>query len=181
MTAQATPRNKFSFYYDYQWDCDQSSQSLDQGCRPRGDDWTTGSFFGSGFSPEGVSNYWDGREIISQVTWSSPVTNKLLLEAGYATFLSHWGWMKQPGAITDLVQVTQIVPFFKVYRAVDNMLDNNQNPNTWRASATYATGAHSLKFGYQGAYHVENTMDLASDPRMTVTDLGFIVSRTRVC
>ncbi|HEY7442501.1 MAG TPA: carboxypeptidase regulatory-like domain-containing protein [Vicinamibacterales bacterium] len=175
LTAQATPRNKFSFYYDYQWDCDQSSQSLTEGCRPRGEDWTTGSIFGSGFSPEAVSNYWDGREIISQVTWSSPVTNKLLLEAGYATFLSHWGWMKQPGAITDLVQVTQLAPFFKVYRAVDNMLDNNQNPNTWRASATYATGAHSLKFGYQGAYHVENTMDLASDPQMTITDLSPIV------
>ena len=52
-----------------------------------------------------------------------------------------------------------------MYRAVDNMIDNSQNPNTWRASATYVTGAHNLKFGYQGAYHVEETTDLGSDPR----------------
>lgn len=175
LTSQVTPRNKVSFYYDYQWDCDQSSQSTSEGCRPRGTDWTTGSIFGSGFSPEAVSNYWDAREIISQATWSSPVTNKLLLEAGYSTFLSHWGWMKQPGAITNLVQMTTLVPTFKVYRGVDNMLDNDQNPNIWRASATYVTGAHNMKVGYAGAYYVENTMDLASDPRYTLTDLGFIV------
>jgi hypothetical protein len=175
LTAQATPRNKFSFYYDYQWDCDQGSQSSQEGCRTRGDNYVFGSVFGSAFSPEAVTNYWDAREIISQVTWSSPATNKLLLEAGYATFLSRWGWMPQPGAITNLVQITSLVPTFRVYRGVDNILDNSQNPNTWRASATYVTGAHNLKFGYQGAYHIEETMDLANDARYTLTDLGFIV------
>jgi Carboxypeptidase regulatory-like domain len=175
LTTQATPRNKFSFYYDYQWDCDQGSMSTTEGCRPRGDDWVPGSVFGSGFSPEAVTNYWDAREIISQATWSSPVTNKLLLEAGYATFLSRWGWMPQPGAITNLVQMTTVVPTFRVYRGVDNIIDNSQNPNTWRASATYVTGAHNMKFGYQGAYHIEETMDLANDARYILTDLGFIV------
>ena len=174
LTAQVTPRNKLSFYYDYQWDCDQSSQSRDEGCRPRGEDWTTGSIFGAAFSPESVTNYWDGREIVSQVTWSSPVTNKLLLEAGYSTFLSHWGWMRQPGAITELVQITTIVPF-RQYRAVDNIIDNTQNPNVWRASATYVTGSHNLKFGYNGAYYVEETTDLASDARYTLTDLSFVL------
>ena len=119
-----------------------------------------GTVFGSAFSPEGFTNYWDAREIISQATWSSPVTNKLLLEAGYATFVSHWGWMKQPGAITNLVQMTAVVPTFRVYRGVDNMIDNTQNPNTWRASATYVTGANNIKVGYQGAYHVEQTTDV---------------------
>ena len=119
--------------------------------------------FGSGFSSEGNTNFWDAREIISQATWSSPVTNKLLLEAGYATFLSRWGWQPQPGMITNLVQMTTVVPTFQVYRGVDNILDNSQNPNTWRASATYVTGAHNMKFGYQGAYHIEETTDLAND------------------
>ena len=48
LTTQATPRNKFSFYYDYQWDCDQGSQSRTEGCRTKGDDYNFGTVFGSG-------------------------------------------------------------------------------------------------------------------------------------
>jgi hypothetical protein len=175
LTSQVTPRNKVSFYYDYQWDCDQGGMDKTNGCRPRGDNWVPGTVFGAAFSPEANTNYWDAREIVSEVTWSSPVTNKLLLEAGYSTFVSHWGWMKQPGALTNLVQMTTVVPTFRVYRGVDNIIDNTQNPNTWRASATYVTGAHNLKFGYRGAYHVEQTTDLSNDAGYTLTDLGFIV------
>jgi hypothetical protein len=175
LTSQLTPRNKVSFYYDYQWDCDQGGMNVTDGCRPRGTNWVPGTVFGAAFSPEASTNYWDAREIVSQATWSSPVTNKLLLEAGYATFVSHWGWMKQPGALTHLVQMTTVVPTFQVYRGVDNILDNTQNPNTWRASATYVTGAHNLKFGYRGAYHVEQTTDLSNDAGYILTDLGFIV------
>ena len=174
LTSQLTPRNKVSFYYDYQWDCDQGGMNKTDGCRPRGDDWVPGTVFGGAFSPEANTNYWDAREIISEATWSSPVTNKLLLEAGYATFVSHWGWMKQPGALTNLQQITTVSPTFMVYRGVDNILDNTQNPNTWRASATYVTGAHNLKFGYRGAYHVEQTTDLSNDFGYTLTDLSFI-------
>jgi hypothetical protein len=174
LTMQATRRNKFGFYYDYQWTCDQASFSTTEGCRTRGAEWVPGSIFGASYSPEAATNYTDGRDVVWQATWSSPVTNKLLLEAGYSTFFSHWGWMKQPGAATDLVQMTTVVPTFRVYRGADVMQDNSQNPNAWRASATYVTGAHNMKFGYQGAYHVEETTDLHNDARYILTDLGFI-------
>jgi hypothetical protein len=52
------------------------------------------------------------------------------------------------------------------------MIDNTQNPNTWRASATYVTGANNIKVGYQGAYHVEQTTDLSNDAGYTLTDLS---------
>jgi len=174
LTTQATLRNTFGFYYDYQWICDQASLSTTDGCRPRGADWVPGTIFGVSYSPEAGTNYTDGRDIVSQATWSSPVTNKLLLEAGYATYANHWGWMPHPGAITNLVQMTTFVPTFRVYRGIDNIFDNSQNPNTWRASATYVTGAHNMKVGYQGAYHIEETTDFANDARYTLTDLGFI-------
>jgi carboxypeptidase family protein len=174
LTMQPTPRNRFGFYYDYQWTCDQGSFSTTEGCRTRGADWVPGSIFGVAYSPEAATNYTDGRDIVSQATWSSPVTGKLLLEAGYSTFSSHWGWMKQPDAVTNLVQMTTVVPTFRVYRGVDIMFDNDQNPNTWRASATYVTGAHNMKLGYQGAYLVEETTDIANDPRYVLSDLGFI-------
>ena len=46
--------------------------------------------------------------------------------------------------------MTTVVPTFRVYRGAYNIIDNSQNPNTWRAFATYVTGAHNMKFGYQG-------------------------------
>ena len=149
--------------------------NMTDGCRTRGANWVPSNGFGAAFSPEAQSNYWDAREVISEATWSSPVTNKLLLEAGYSTFVSHWGWMKQPGAITNLVQMTQLAPTFEIYRGEDNIIDNTQNPNTWRASATYASGAHNLKFGYKGAYYVEQTTDLSNDAGYTLTNLTFLV------
>ena len=63
---------------------------------------------------------------------------------------------------------------FRIYRGEDNIIDNTQNPNTWRASASYVTGSHNLKFGYKGAYYVEQTTDLSSDLGYTITDLSFI-------
>ena len=30
--------------------------------------------------------------------------------------------------------------------------NNDANPNNWRASMAYVTGAHNLKIGYQGSY-----------------------------
>jgi hypothetical protein len=174
-TSQVTPRNKVSFSYDYQKDCDGASMNTTDGCRARGANWVPSNGFGSAFSPEAQSNYWDAREIVSEATWQSPITNKLLLEAGYSTFVSHWGWMKQPGAITNLAQVTTVAPVFRIYRGEDNMIDNTQNPNTWRASASYVTGSHNLKFGYKGAYYVEQTTDLSSDVGYIITDLSGVV------
>ena len=100
------------------------------------------------------------------------MTSKLLLEAGYATFVSRWGWMPQPGVITEPGpdDDRRRQPSASTAGAY-NILDNSQNPNTWRASATYVTGAHNMKFGYQGAYHIEETTDLANDAQMALTDL----------
>ena len=38
-----------------------------------------------------------------------------------------------------------------VYRSQD-WSDNYTGAYTWRASASYVTGAHSMKVGYQGTY-----------------------------
>ena len=34
-----------------------------------------------------------------------------------------------------------------------------QNPTPWRAAASYVTGAHSMKFGYQGGYNRTDTFN----------------------
>ena len=158
LTGQVTPRNKVGFYLDYQQPCDQGGQAVDSdACRSSTDEWVLGSsFFGAAWSPEAISNYWDKREKIIQLTWTSPLTNRLLLDAGYSSFISHWGWMKQPGAPLALTSVLDVAPF-RVYRGVGvaGMQDDEQQSTQWRASAAYVTGAHNIKVGYRGAHYMQ--------------------------
>ncbi len=164
LTAQVTPRNKVGFYYDYQKACQGGSYTTAGGdCRGRGDDWVAVGAFGSR-SPEST-HIWDDRERIIQTSWSSPVTNQLLLEAGYSQFASRWGGQTPAGAldyepfIPVVEQSTATgtpVPNF-VYHGFQGLGNNQQGHNTFRASASFVTGTHSLKVGYQGAYQMTDS------------------------
>jgi hypothetical protein len=171
LTAQVTPRNKVGFYVDHQLDCDQGAQNRDSGsCRPRGENWVLGSsFFGSAWSPEAISNYWDGYEAIRQITWSSPVTSKLILEAGLSSFVSRWGWMKQPGAPLGLTSVLDVSPSLRFYRSpgLADMQNNWQETRQWRASGSYVTGAHNFKLGYRGAHYIQDHELQGNDTGLT--------------
>src|SRR5439155_24657958 len=105
-------------------------------------------------------NRWPEREKITQTTWTSPLTNRLLFEAGFSSFSRNWGGYIPPGAATSLVAVTEQstaagvpTPNF-TYRGWSSAASNNQQHNIWRASLAYVTGAHSFKVGYQAAYEV---------------------------
>src|SRR6195256_1965536 len=109
LTSQLSAKNKVGFYYDYQKNC--TGSNLVQGgkqCRDRGTDWVAlGSIGGFGsVSPES-GNVWDDREKIVQTSWSSPVTSKLLLEAGLSSFNSRWGGQIPSGSLTGLIPVTE--------------------------------------------------------------------------
>jgi hypothetical protein len=86
------------------------------------------------------------------------MTSKLLLEAGVGSTYYQWGGREEPSNPNDLIQVlnhTQtitpgVVTTMK-YRS-QNWLNNKTTGTTWNAAASYITGSHSLKFGYQGNY-----------------------------
>jgi hypothetical protein len=168
ITSQLTPRNKITGYVDYQKICEGSSyvQDADQ-CRTRGDDWIAVGGFGT-WSPEATHSR-DNSERIMQFAYTSPVTNKLLLEAAVSQFLSNWGGQTPAGAldaspfipltsqaIGTVVNGVQIgVPVTTmVYHGFGGLANNHQSHNVWRASVSYVTGTHSLKAGYQAAYEV---------------------------
>jgi len=176
LTAQVTPRNKIGAFFDNQKACDGSAMTTDaKTCRPRGADWVASGT--TSVAPEAASGaqgtaggafgYADSWQRVMQATWSSPVTSRLLLEAGISTYVSKWGWMQQPGAILTLNQVQEqasqsgtfpdgtrwSTPAGLTYRALDWNFQNMQNPTTWKASASYVTGAHNMKFGYVAAYN----------------------------
>ena len=178
LTAQVTTRNKVSGSYHYEKRCDGSSvlsQSADGACRNRGPDWVgMGSTLFGRTAPEAGSGYLDPFYNTTQVTWSSPLTSKVLLEAGYSRF--HYIpaiFGVPPDGLTDLIRVTEQTQRYGianfVYRGVDTWNHNDAQPHNWRASAAYVTGAHSMKIGYQGAYQMSDTMTLSNSNQMTYT------------
>jgi hypothetical protein len=189
LTAQATPRNKVGFFFDNQLACDGSTHLTDPvGCRPRGENWVASgtatvapeAASGAQGTAGGAFGYADSHQRVMQATWTSPVTSRLLLEAGASTYISKWGWMEQPGAVRNLNQVVEQAamsgtfpdgtqwrtPANFTYRALDWNFNNMQNPTTWRASASYVTGAHSAKVGYVAAYNRTNNQNFYNFTRL---------------
>src|SRR5215510_329532 len=173
LTGQPTPRNKVGFYLDYQKVCNGSAYTKGATqCRDRGDDWVALGSVGAGFfgalAPE-AGNVWDNREKITQASWTSPYTNKLLLEAGFSQFASRFGGQIPGGALLDFIPVQEQVSNPNTgtpvgnftYRGWSSAGSNEQFHNVWRASATYVTGAHSMKIGYQAAFQVQKNFQNA--------------------
>ena len=171
LTWQASQRNKFNFFWDEQRPCAGAVYSNEfEGCRKQPDDAFVGAIglFGlTGTSAPETSGYWgspNGHRV-HQVTWSSPATNRLLLEAGLGTFISRWGPRDTPGNPTrDMIRMNE--------QCAGGCADNGSVPNltyrsmnfavgwagtyTWRASLSYVTGAQNIKFGYNGGHLIDD-------------------------
>jgi hypothetical protein len=170
LTYQATPRNKIGVFWDEQKPCNGATWSPDEdGCRRQPD---SGFIYGGtatiapeagGTNAGGTSGGYAHRfQRVQQATWSSPFNNRVLFEAGFGTYLARYGSNEQPGNPTrDMVRVQEQCAggcgnnggiANLIYRS-QNWEDNWNGAHTWRASASYVTGAHNMKFGYQGAHH----------------------------
>ncbi|MFV3038183.1 hypothetical protein ACNI5A_34175, partial [Klebsiella pneumoniae] len=53
-----------------------------------------------------------------------------------------------------------------VYRGPSNWNPNYANPNNWRASASYVTGSHEMKVGYQGSYIRVKNWFFVNEPQL---------------
>jgi hypothetical protein len=180
LTTQITPRNKFNYHQDFQFPCNGAAfTSSGDACRVQKNSNEVVGAIGLGgltatTSPE-TTQYLGGTLIKnSQFTWSSPVTNKLLLEAGLGTYRAAWGPFEQPGNTTrGLARITEQAALNGAvaglqYRSA-NWAQDWDNPNTWRASASYVTGAHNFKFGYIGGYLVEDIENHGNDLNLAYT------------
>ena len=163
LTSQLSAKNRVTFSHEYQHRCSGGAiTSGGGGCRGRGDDW-----IGLGTltaSPESWPGYHDFPYHVTQATWTSPISSKVLLEAGFSRFQYLWAGfgMAPPDALTDLIPITesQAIDGHRANFTYRGMFDplgfgwanNDANPNNWRASMSYVTGAHNLKVGYQGSY-----------------------------
>ncbi len=132
VTWQANQKNKIAVACDHQW-----RRWFD---------------LKANVSPEASQSYYFPKEYIGQVTWSSPLTSRLLLDARLSDHAETYvtsGEDFSPVLIPVLEQSSGLV-----YR--NRGLTNNcclltsKMPNIWNsaASATYVTGAHALKIGF---------------------------------
>ena len=119
-------------------------------------------------SPE-TAQYNDIFQRVQQASWTAPVTNRILLEAGFGTYLVPYSGKDQPGTpVASLIRVQEqagSIPGLN-YRAPE-FSNGWIGAHTWRASASYVTGTHNMKFGYQGAFHVDNELFHANAQRLS--------------
>ena len=167
ITWQAAQRHKLSFSWDEQPVCRKCTGTTSLTGSPNFIFPTSPEADGTGeFSPQRVQT----------ARWTSPMTNKLLLEAGFGTTYYQWGGRElDPNPGKDLVQVVNIgqtiVPGVVTnmrYRS-QNALNNRTRGSNWTATASYVTGSHSVKFGYQGDFWRDDREMLTNTQRLGYT------------
>ena len=196
LTTQLTPKNKLMVFWDEQPNCAGAAWTGDDNCNSQKEGWIYGGtqnngFFGPGPNSPETGDYASTHQKIQQVKYTGTATSKLLLEAGFGTYISQWGYTERPGnPTTNLIRAQeQTAQFFdangnRVSGATPNGVTvagglkyRSSNwptgyiiAHTWTASASYVTGAHTMKFGYQGALHRDddNLFDIITNSqRMT--------------
>jgi hypothetical protein len=146
ITWQATPRNKIGGYWDEQWVCRKCEGN------------TIGITTPAVVSPEANGPNQTLPLRVPQVTWTSPVTSRLLLDAGFGGVYYGWGnFERDPNPTHDLIKVSEQCatgcsangnrPGI-VYRSQD-WGTNHTGSYIWKANLAYVTGRHSFKVGYQ--------------------------------
>jgi hypothetical protein len=140
ITWQVSDRNKLNIFTDIKHDCI---------CESGG----AGSALGSGATNAQEGEAWwrlwpNG---VIQATWTSPRTNKLLLEAGASMVMFHWPGLLNPGTEEDYVTIVEQSTNFR-YNNVGGLYHPNRRMGdryTQRFSASYVTGSHAFKTGIQ--------------------------------
>jgi Carboxypeptidase regulatory-like domain len=146
LTWQATPRNKFNFHWAEQYN--------DANYGPGGGTATT--------TPEASSRvlYIPSRQ--PNASWQSPISGRLLAEAGWGMYQARYRF----GPRNDGTDSRQMIQQLEQIGEIPNLISRLPrapgqggfthsligNLASLRASLTYVTGAHNMKFGYQGGF-----------------------------
>jgi hypothetical protein len=163
LTWQVTPRNKVSGFWD--------AQSLCRTCTGA----TPGLSEPQRVSPEAVGVL--GRRLdVTQATWSSPLNDRLLAEAGYGgIFFGVGNFERDPNPTRDLVRVVEQcasgctangnIPGL-AYRSQDFSVAHTGS-YLWKGSLSWVTGEHSLKVGYQHTFMTDERTWMTNTQNLT--------------
>ncbi|MEQ1575583.1 MAG: TonB-dependent receptor, partial [Vicinamibacterales bacterium] len=150
VTWQLNQKNKVSFFYDKQFRCVCQNNLT------------------AVTSPEAGSDLQYPYTDFSTLTWTSPVTSRLLFEAGASYHPERWRntsntWAAGEGPLRDLIGVTdqannrvyhgRVTPYGSALTVVTNA----------RAAVSYVTGSHAVKVGFFNS-HATRERDEAMAP-----------------
>ena len=99
-------------------------------------------------APRAASRYEFNPDNVTQVSWSSAVSNRLLLEAGGQYFTYHFRVTPSEGVTPNDVQVRELSTGYR-YNASSRYSTSPVNMTAFRGSASYVTGSHNFKAGFQ--------------------------------
>ena len=127
LTWQANAKNKFGFAFTKENQC------------------KCPSFISATRSP-GINNKWGIPHHFETADWSSPLTNRILLEAGVFHQGNQWGWFPLDGTNPDMIAWTEQSTNI-IYKTFGTYADHWVHDLRYRAALSYITGAHALKVG----------------------------------
>jgi hypothetical protein len=140
VTWQASRRNKVNFFVDYQNTCQ---------CRSSG---------AIGTAPEVGTAFHFRPNALIQGSWTSPRTNKLLLEAGVSEALSHWPQYLAPGVEPHHISILEQSTGIR-YNAPATFLPIREHVRiSERFSVSYVTGSHAVKVGIQAEQGIRDAL-----------------------
>jgi hypothetical protein len=137
LTTQLTPRNKLRFSYD---------QHIQHNFNASVGPGVLGSVSG-GIAPEASYNIRIPEVYAPQVRWTSPVTNRLLLEGGFSTHYMHWRHEYNPAVGPFDVANSEATTGY-LTKATNSRYDNLSNQYNLLGSLSYVTGSHTFKAGF---------------------------------
>jgi hypothetical protein len=174
ITLQASQKNKINFFWDEGFTC---QDPCDGSVAP----WTA------------RDGWWSGQvhpARLMQVSWTNPLTNVILLEAGLSVNRQLYDF-SQHRYFTPNADIPRVVEFgstvgmdetgplnstnFTIFGVPSGPwsdgiggLAEQRNLNDWRprASVSYVTGSHNAKFGYDGGYFAQTRQNRTNNSRL---------------
>ena len=176
ITFQLSQKNKFNVFWDEGLTCQDPCDGAVASWAPRDGNWS--------------GQVHPAR--LRQVSWTNPIANKILLEAGLAANtqlydFSHHRYVPGQQDIPRVVEFgatvgadaenpTAVNPSAAIFGVQSGNLNNgpggaaeyrNLDDYRPRASISYITGTHAAKFGYDGGYFSQRRHNTAGNTRMT--------------
>jgi hypothetical protein len=167
LTWQVSPRNKFSAYID-------RIHKVRGAAMTAGDDQTT------------TAVVWDSPLYMTNTAkWTSTVSNRLLLEAGYSSNLERYNNKYEPGIEQPFGSPAWFTSATRTdssagTRSVAGPAEYSSYPDRYnaQAAASYVTGSHNVKFGFQDSWGPYNQHYYANGDMSETFNAGNPVSVT---